>query len=229
MGGRSRDATAAAAANKAVFDAVDGDSPISAEQVAVLLRNFARLSNKPRLEAMAHDIALCMVDLGVETFGDMRCMTTSMYVEDCGARKLDAQLLVAHFGRQETTEERGDAPACGARETQHGAVDLGMGVFEVENMTANGETSSRGSGVDPGDYRTLENDEGDLYVEIEHCEAASQIAANGGFEGRTEGPGESRGLAELDEAQHGLGIADQEGLDVGFAGTTQYSQATACG
>ena len=214
MGGRSRDATAAAAANKAVFDAVDGDSPISAEQVAVLLRNFARLSNKPRLEAMAHDIALCMVDLGVETFGDMRCMTTSMYVEDCGARKLDAQLLVAHFGRQETTEERGDAPACGARETQHGAVDLGMGVFEVENMTANGETSSRGSGVDPGDYRTLENDEGDLYVEIEHCEAASQIAANGGFEGRTEGPVESRGLAELEEAQHGLGITDQEGLDV---------------
>ena len=50
-GGRSRDAMAAAAANKAVFDAVDGDSPITAEQVAVLLRNFARLSNKPRLEA----------------------------------------------------------------------------------------------------------------------------------------------------------------------------------
>ena len=87
-------------------------------------------------------------------------------------------------------------------------------MFEVENTTANGETSSRGSGVDPGEDRTLENDEGDLYVEIEHCEAASQIAANGGFEGRTEGPDESRGLTELEEAQHGLGIADQEGLDV---------------
>ena len=109
MGGRSRDAMSAAAANKAVFDAVDSEEPITAEQIAVLLRNFARLSNKPRLEAMANDIALSMVNLGVETFGDMRCMTTSMYVEDCGARKLDAQLLVAHFGRRETAEERGDA------------------------------------------------------------------------------------------------------------------------
>ena len=78
MGGRSRDAMAAAAANKAVFDVADSESPITAEQVAVLLRNFARLSNKPRLAAMAHDIALSMVDLGVETFGETLILRLSV-------------------------------------------------------------------------------------------------------------------------------------------------------
>ena len=45
-------------------------------------------------------VALNLDDLGVETFGDMRRVTTAMYVEDCGVRKLDALLLVAHFARQ---------------------------------------------------------------------------------------------------------------------------------
>ena len=193
-------------ASKAVFDAVDSEEPITAEQIAVLLRNFARLSNKPRLAAMVDDIALSMGDLGVETFGDMRCTTTSMYVEDCGARKLDAQLLVAHFGRPETVEVRGDVPEGGARETQHDAADLGPEV--AENTTANNDTSPVGGGVSPGEDRTLEDDDDDLYVEVEHCDTASQLAANGGFEGRNEGPGDNRGLVELGEVQHGLGMVD---------------------
>ena len=74
---------------------------------------------------MAMVVASCLDGLGVETFGDMRQVTSAMYVEDCGVRKLDAQLLVAHFARQVTVEMRGDAPEGGAKGTQHDAVDLG--------------------------------------------------------------------------------------------------------
>ena len=84
---------------------------------------------------MAMVVASSLDGLGVETFGDMRQVTSAMYVEDCGVRKLDAPLLVAHFVRQVTVEMRGDAPEGGAKETQHDAADLGPEV--AENMTAN--------------------------------------------------------------------------------------------
>ena len=124
---------------KVAFDAVEDATPISVEQVAELLRNFAKVCNKPRLEAMAMVVASDLDALGVETFGDMRQVTSTMYVDDCGVRKLDAQLLVAHFARQVTVEMRGDAPEGGAKEKQHDAA--GLGPEEAENTTANGETS----------------------------------------------------------------------------------------
>ena len=75
---------------KVAFDAVDDATPISADQIAELLRNFAVVSNKPRLAAMVTVIALSLGDIGVETYGDMRRVTSTMYVDECGVKKLDA-------------------------------------------------------------------------------------------------------------------------------------------
>ena len=108
---------------KVAFDAVDDATPISAEQIAELLRNFAVVSNKPRLAAMVTVIALSLEDIGVETYGDMRRVTSTMYVEECGVKKLDAQRLVEQFTRQVTVEAHGDAPEIGVRVTQPGVVD----------------------------------------------------------------------------------------------------------
>ena len=93
QGGRTLEAMAIAYEHKAAFDAVEDATPISVEQIAELLRNFAKVCNKPRLGAMAMVVASCLDGLGVETFGDMRQVTSAMYVDDCGVRKLDAQLF----------------------------------------------------------------------------------------------------------------------------------------
>ena len=115
---------AAAYEHKAAFDVVEDATPISVEQIAELLRNFAKVCNKPRLEAMAMVVASSLDALGVETFGDMRQVTSTMYVEDCGVKKLDAQILVAHFARQVTVEVRVDAPEDGDKGKQHDAAGI---------------------------------------------------------------------------------------------------------
>ena len=69
---------------------MDDATSISADQIAELVRNFAVVSNKPRLAAMVTVIALSLEDIGVETYGDMRRVTSTMYVDECGVKKLDA-------------------------------------------------------------------------------------------------------------------------------------------
>ena len=61
------------------------------------------------------------------------------------------------------------------------------------------------------DYSTLKDEDGDLYVEMEHCEAASQIADDGGFDGCAEGPGETQEEATTTSTTPGEG----EGADTG--------------
>ena len=160
-GVRTLDATDAVYENKQVLDTVKDDTPISVDQTVALLRHFAMVSNKPRLAAMVTVVALSLDNLGVETYADMRRVTTAMYIEDCGVRKLDAQLLVAHFSRRETVELCGDAPEGGATMTQHDVVNLGP--EGAGRLTANDATSHAGSGVDPSEDRTLEDDRGDIY------------------------------------------------------------------
>ena len=92
-GVRTLDAMATAYEHKAAFDAVEDATPISVEQIAELLRNFAKVCNKPRLGAMPMVVASSLDGLGAKTVGAMRQVTSTMHVEDCGVRKLDAQLF----------------------------------------------------------------------------------------------------------------------------------------
>ena len=145
---------------KVAFNVVDDATPISADQIAELARNFAVVSNKQRLAAMVTVIALSLDDLGVETYGNMRRVTTKRHVEDCGVKKLDAQRLVEHFTRQVTVETHGDAPEMGARVTRPGVVDLTPeGVMEAADVT---ENSQHLSGIDPGEEEAEVDDEDDL-------------------------------------------------------------------
>ena len=203
---------AAAYEQKLAFDAVEDATPISVEQVAELLRNFAKVCNKPRLEAMAMVVASSLDALGVETFGDMRQVTSTMYVEDCGVKKLDAQILVAHFARQVTVEVRVDASEDGGKAKQHDAADLGQ--EGAGNTTANGETTPVGSGVDPGEVDTLEDSFDSLYIEIEECEGASLPGVGGGNIARTDGPGGVPNQASQAVKKHGLGGTGAEAQDV---------------
>ena len=139
---------------KVAFDTVDDATPISAEQIAELLRNFAVVSNTPRLAAIVTVIASSLDDLGVETYGDMRRVTTTMYVEDCGVKKFDAQRSVEHFTRQVTVDAHGDVPEVGAPVTRSEFANLAPeGVVEA---TDGAENSPVDSGIDPGEDWTVE-------------------------------------------------------------------------
>ena len=75
---------------KRAFDAVEKLTPISASQIAACVRTFAGVEAKRRLMTVADILAEKLVDLGVETYGDLRFVTLSEYVDDCDIKPIDA-------------------------------------------------------------------------------------------------------------------------------------------
>ena len=92
------------------FDTVEKSAPISALQIAALVRDFAIAEVKLHLTTSAGMVAERLVDLGVETCGDLRFVTFSEYVAECGVRPTDARRLVAHFAPPEKVERAANAP-----------------------------------------------------------------------------------------------------------------------
>ena len=95
---------------KQAFDSVDMRTPITEPVIAELLRNFAVAVGKQRLAEEATEIAGSLVDVGVDTHGDLRMMTCQVYVDYCGVKPIDAVRLVAHFARPEKAEKVVTAP-----------------------------------------------------------------------------------------------------------------------
>ena len=95
---------------KAAFDGVDMRTPITEPVIAELLRNFAVAIGKVRLADEATEIAANLVDVGVDTYGDLRMMTCQVYVDYCGVKPMDAVRLVAHFAQPEKAEKVANAP-----------------------------------------------------------------------------------------------------------------------
>ena len=60
---------------KPVFEGVDMRTPITEPEIAELLRNFAVAIGKHRLADEATKIAASLVDVGVDTYGDLRMMS----------------------------------------------------------------------------------------------------------------------------------------------------------
>ena len=95
---------------RAAFDTVDMNAPISESVIAELVRNFAIAVGKQRLVDAADTVAENLVELGVETYSDLRSTTYSMYVDHCGVKPIDAGRLVAHFAQTEKVEKVVVAP-----------------------------------------------------------------------------------------------------------------------
>ena len=95
---------------KTAFDSVDMRTPISEPVIAELLRDFAIAVGKQRLVDAADKVAESLVDLGIETYGDLRSATYQMYVDHCGVKPIDAGRLVAHFAPPEKVENVAVAP-----------------------------------------------------------------------------------------------------------------------
>ena len=74
----------AADMQRAAFDAVDMNAPITGSVIAGLVRNFATAVGRQRLVDAADTVVENLVELGVETYGDLRSATYSMYVDQCG-------------------------------------------------------------------------------------------------------------------------------------------------
>ena len=92
------------------FDAVDMNTPISELVIAALMRNFANTVGKQRLHDAGDKVEERLVEIGVETYGDLRSTTYSMYVDHCGVTPIDAGRLVAHFAPPEKVEKVAVAP-----------------------------------------------------------------------------------------------------------------------
>ena len=60
---------------RAAFDAVDMNAPISGLIIAELVRDFATAVGKQRLVDAADTVAENLVELGVETYDDLRSAT----------------------------------------------------------------------------------------------------------------------------------------------------------
>ena len=58
----------------------------------------------------ADAVAENLVELGVETYGDLRSATYTMYVDHCGVKPIDAGRLVAHFAQPKRVEKVVNAP-----------------------------------------------------------------------------------------------------------------------
>ena len=86
-------------------------TPISELAIAALVRNFAIAAGKRRLIDAADIVAQHLVELGVETYGDLRSATYSIYVDECDVKPIDAGRLVAHFTPPEKVEKVVTAPA----------------------------------------------------------------------------------------------------------------------
>ena len=95
---------------KPLFEGVDMRTPITEPEIAELLRNFAVAVGKNRLAEEATAIAASLVDVGVDTYGDLRMMTCQVYVDYCGVKPMDAVRLVAHFAQPEKAEKVASAP-----------------------------------------------------------------------------------------------------------------------
>ena len=95
---------------KTAFDVVNMNTPISELVIASLLRNFANAVGKQRLHDAADKVAESLVEIGVETYGDLRSTTYSMYVDHCGVKPIDAGRLVAHFAPPERVQKVAVAP-----------------------------------------------------------------------------------------------------------------------
>ena len=75
---------------RAAFDAVDMTAPITEPVNAKLVRNFATAAGKQRLVDAADTVAENLVELGVETYDDLRSASYAMYVDHCGVKPIDA-------------------------------------------------------------------------------------------------------------------------------------------
>ena len=79
---------------KRVFDVVEPTTLILSLLIAALVCDFAKAEGKLRLETVADNVAERLVELGVETYGDVRFATCSMYVNNCDVKKIDTGRLV---------------------------------------------------------------------------------------------------------------------------------------
>ena len=100
---------------KEAFDSVDMRTPITGTVIADLLRHFAISAGKQRIGDAAAKFAESLIDIGVETYGDLRMTTYPMYVDYCDVKPVDAQRLVAHFAQPEKAEKVVTAPRGVAR------------------------------------------------------------------------------------------------------------------
>ena len=66
---------------KSAFDTVEKSMPISASQIAALVRDFTIAEGKLLLVTSVDMVAEKLMDLGVETCGDLRLVTFSEYAE----------------------------------------------------------------------------------------------------------------------------------------------------
>ena len=103
-------ATSAAGTPKSALGAVEKSTPISASQIAALVRDFAIAEGEVCLTTAAGTVAEKLVDLGVERCGDLRFVTYSEYVDECGVKPIDARRLVARFAPPEKVEKVATAP-----------------------------------------------------------------------------------------------------------------------
>ena len=96
--------------HRAAIDAVDMTAPITEPVITELVRNFATAVGKRRLVDAVDTVAENLVELGVETYGDLRSATYSMYADHCGVKPIDAGRLVAHLTPPENVEKVVVAP-----------------------------------------------------------------------------------------------------------------------
>ena len=79
---------------RAACDAVDMTTPITEPVIAELVRDFATAVGKRHRVDAADTVAENLVELGVETYGDLRSATYSMYVDHCGVKPIVANSIL---------------------------------------------------------------------------------------------------------------------------------------
>ena len=141
---------------RTAFDAVDMTTPISELVIAALIRNFAIAAGKRRLIDAVDAVAQHLVELGVETCGDLRSATYSMYVDDCAVKPIDAGRLVAHFAPPEKVEKVVAAPR-----------GLAQGVCANMQFVAANRVADPDQGLD----NDVDRDDGHDYDERQRSEA----------------------------------------------------------
>ena len=104
-----REAMSTADMQRAAFDAVDMNAAITDSAIAELVRKFGTAAGKQRLVDVAATVAEYLVQLGVETYGDLRAATQEIF-QECGLLPVEAARLVAHFAPPEKVEKVAVAP-----------------------------------------------------------------------------------------------------------------------
>ena len=94
---------------KAAYDQV-GTKPIAAREIQGWITRYGEAPRKVRIARIAANVSQQFVeDVGMETHNDLRHVTYAMCVEDCVVRKIDAELLVAQFGKPSKVAPKGVA------------------------------------------------------------------------------------------------------------------------